>query len=258
MKLSTVKGKLLIGVIVVGIFSSAGFALANTGAGEALKQWYDNMFGQAVDAAKDEATAYGEEVYDGLLERYEELKVNAAAEIDATRDRETENAQSEIEAAKDEHLASLEEAQAEIEDEMGLKFYQEYMNGWLEIQRLAEEAAAAASSDLAEFTDGEGAGAIAQLTDDLTAAKDAAVTELEDAVETAKAELSDQLDAHSDLLADNLKKEIDFISEELVETVTEITENLVATQQGLIAEVATQLTEEAKNSLDDIVNNINN
>lgn len=252
------KGKLLVVGIVVALVSGAGFALANTDAGEALKQWYNGVFGQAVDAATDEATEYGEEVYDGLLEEYEELKGNAAAAIDETRASETENAQNAIEDRKNEHLESLEDAKAEIEAQMGQEFYSVYMEGWLELNRLAAEAEAAAAGNLAKFTGEEGAAALAQLEEDLVAAKDAAVVELEDAVENAKAEITAELDVYEEWLANNWITDIDYIADDLRESVTEIKDNLVAEQQALIAEVAANLTQEAYDALDDVVNNINN
>lgn len=257
MKLSTVKGKLLIGVIVVGLLSSAGFALANSSAGEALKDWYNGVFNQSVDAAKDEVSDYGEDVFADLLAEFEDLLADAGDEIDATRDGETANAEEEITAAKDGHLGSLGEAKAEIVSQMEHQFFNVYMDEWLEIQRLSGEAEASATNELEAFTGEEGDAAIAQLTNDLTAAKEAAVSELEDAIETAKAEISALLDGHSAILVNNLTKEIDYSAEELQETIIALKEELVAEQQNLIAETAAQLTQEAKDSLDDVISGIN-
>lgn len=256
MKIRMSKGKLVIIAVVITLFAGAGIVFANTDAGEALKEWYADKFGLAVDEAEEEATDYGEEVYEELAQEYEEIKDDAAIAIDETRAEETENARNEIEARKNEHIDSLEDAQAEIVAQMTQDFHEVFQEGWLEIQTLKEEAIEFVTDDLEGFTNEQGDEAIMQLEEDLTEAEEEAVAELEDAIEQAKAELGEELDTHSGILADNWMKEIDYAANDLRSDVDELVSDFVADVEDAIEAKAVTLTEDAFDALDDVVNDM--
>src|SRR5699024_11831572 len=102
------------GSFAVVLGSGAGLGVANTNAGEALKNWYDGMFDQAVEESLDEVEEYGEGQVSGLEEDLRDAMDDAQASIFNTRDAETESSLSEIERAKQAHLESLIEEKGEI------------------------------------------------------------------------------------------------------------------------------------------------
>ena len=62
---------------------------------------------------------------------------------------------------------------------LGLAFYNEFLKGHFEIERIGREALASATTDLTAFTGEKGQAALDQVTSDLTTAKETAVSELE-------------------------------------------------------------------------------
>src|SRR5699024_632277 len=234
-----------------------GFAFANTNAGEALKNWYDGMFDQAVEESLDEVEEYGEGQVSGLEEDLQDAMDDAQASIFNTRDAETESSLSEIERAKQAHLESLIEEKGEILGYMEQEIFEVYMDNWLEIQALAAEGAAYAGEELTLHTGEKGEEALQHVTDELTLASDNAVQDLEDAIEQAKQEIEAELDSNQEFLTNNLKKEIDFSVEALQTTITTVKEELVLEQQEILVVHAAELEEDAKNSLDEVVNGMN-
>lgn len=257
MKKKSLKNKIIAGTVAVGLISSTSFAFANTNAGEALKNWYDNIFNQAVADSESDVDEYGESLIPGLNEELEGLKDDATASIFDTRDGETESSLSEIEKAKQAHLEALIEEHGEIMGYMEQQFFEVYMDNWLEIQSLAAEGTASAGAELEALTGENGEAALLHVTNELTSAKEGAVKELEDEIEKAKRELSENVDFHSDKLTANLTKEIDFSVDAARETVTKLKEQLVKDQQAIITAKAQELEKEAKDSLDEVVSGIN-
>lgn len=51
---NTLKTKLIAGTTAVALFSGAGFAFANTSAGDVFKNWYDAQFNQAKTSVNNE------------------------------------------------------------------------------------------------------------------------------------------------------------------------------------------------------------
>lgn len=254
----SLKGKIAAGTVVVFLVSGAGFAFANTDAGERLKNWYDGMFNVTVEEALDEVEDYGAGQVSGLEEDLENAKDEAAASIFNTRDSETDSSLSEIERAKQAHLEALIEEKGEILGYMEHEFYNVYMENWLELMELADEGVSYASAELALHTGEKGEESLQFVTTELTTATDQAVQDLETEIEKAKQELEAGLDTHQDHLTNNLKKEIDFVVSALQETITTVKDDLVEEQENIITAKAEELEDAAKASLDEVVNGINN
>src|SRR5699024_3813212 len=225
--------------------------------GEALKSWYDGMFDQAVEESLDEVEEYGEGKASELEDDLQEAMDDAQASILNTRDSETESSMSEIERAKQAHLKSLIEEKGELLGYMEQEVFDVYMDNWLEIQALAAEGAAHAEEELTDHTGEKGEEALQHVTDELTLASDNAVQDLEDAIEQAKQEIEAELDTNQESFTDNVKKEIGLSVEAPQETITSVKEDLVEEQQEIIVAHAAELEEDAKNSLDEVVNGIN-
>ncbi|MGN7385461.1 hypothetical protein [Sporosarcina sp. SAFN-015] len=253
----TVKKKVLAGAISVGLLSGVGMAFANTDAGGALKSWYDGKFGETLLAINSDVSKYAQEQLPGLKNEYNGMKTEAETDINNKRDSEIGAATTAITNAKASRIASVESTKDELIDGAGLAFYNEFLKGYFEIQEAGDAALAYATTDLTAFTGEKGQAAIEQVTNDLTAAKDAAVTELEEAIRIAKEELTAELATQQEINTRNLKNRIDWKIDEVRGQVEGILADLVATQEGLIATKAAELEAEAIAALDEVVSSIN-
>lgn len=251
------KGKVVAVGLVIVMLTSAGAVFASTGAGDQLRAWYDGMFGQSVEEIESETEAYVESQVPGLEAEYASLKETAGVDIDLSRETATGETLEEIIQAKLEHIEDLDGEKAAILAEIGLQFYDVFLDGIMEIGRNSDEAFAYATDDLTTFTTESGNSAVEQLTTDIHEARDQAVTELEDAIRAAQEELAQELANQEEITTRNLKKQVDWAIEDLQEEVVSLLETLVSTQQALITETADQLGEEAKAALDEVVSGIN-
>ncbi|HLR80390.1 MAG TPA: hypothetical protein VK119_07380 [Bacillota bacterium] len=256
-RLKTVKGKVILAAVAAIFLFGGGLVFANTDAGDALRDWYERVFDETVDSAKDGAEAYVDEQLPELQAEYEDRKNTSASQMDRTRDYETGQAIDEIDAAKDHYIEDIEGAQNEIMADMEQEFYNVYVEGWKEIQRLSEQAGAYVNDDLPAFAEAEGEAAREQMTEDLTVVKEEAVSDLEEAIEAAKGEISEELDVQGENLENNLKTQIDHEIENVRRVVKGLLADLTAEQQKIIEEHAQDLEDEAKNALDEVVAGIN-
>ncbi|AVQ98223.1 hypothetical protein OBCHQ24_04000 [Oceanobacillus iheyensis] len=254
--LRTVKGKIAVGVLTVGVISGTGAALAGTDAGANLKSWYDGLFNETAAEIEADVTAYGEGKLPGLTAEYNGLKADASGDIDGKRANETESAEAAITQVKNSHIESLEGTKAEILEGMGVQFYNLFLEGYFEIERLGEEGVNYATNDLTAFTGTEGEEALGQLTDNLTAAKDSAVSELEEAIRQAREEVEAEVDNEQEINTRNLKNQINFKINDVREVVEELLEDLVEEQKAIITAAAQTLEDEAKTALDDVVSSM--
>lgn len=254
--LQTGKGKVVAVLTAILLVTGAGVAFAGSGAGDMLKQWYDNAFDATTADVLDEAAAYEDDAAADFEEDYAERKDQKAGQIDRKRDRTTASSIENINDAKDEHMDDLDVTKEGILENMGLEFYNFYMDAWLEIQERASEAESLINDDMHQFATEEGQAAIGQLTDDLHQAQDDAVTELEGAIEAAKEDLSVELDAQGDILEDNLTGQIDHEIENLKRIVSDTLYDLTKEQEALIEEAAADLEDEAKDAMDDVIANM--
>lgn len=251
------KGKLVAGAIIVAMACGGGFALANTDAGQVLKEWYERAFSQSVETAEAEARAYGENIIPELEEEYDDRKAHRDGIIDRETDREIGKSQSAIEQAKQTHLDSLEEAKQDIHGEMSQRFYNVFVDGMAEIKRLGDDASIFINNDLREHFGNKQEEAFTQITDELTTAKEDAVSELEEAIEAAKGELELELDSGSENLVYNLTTQIDHKVDELRRQVSDIIENYGTDIEEAISAKAAELEQEALEAMEDVISAIN-
>ncbi|MFC0299958.1 hypothetical protein ACFFIS_03845 [Virgibacillus soli] len=255
--LKSVKGKVIVGVAAVGIFTSAGFALANSDAGQALKNWYDRVFNEAVAESVAGAQAYGEGLIPELEEEYGDRKAVADRQIDRDADKKVTDSVHAIGEAKEAHIASLDDAKAEILVNMERDFYHAFQEGWFEIQAYGEQAKQYVNQDLAAHFSGKEDAVLAKMTEEINAAQDQAVSELEVAIDNAKQEVEEQLNVGSEALERNFKTQIDHQVDELRRTVTAIIENLQNEIKVTVAAKAEELQQDAFRAMDDVVSGLN-
>lgn len=255
--LGTLKGKIVAILLVVGLVSGTGIVFAATGAGEQLRIWYESMFNQTVDNIEADVEAYSEEKLADLTGEYEELKATAGIDIDLSRELATGNSLEEIVQAKLAHIEEIDAEQQAILANIGLEFYNVFLDGYLEIKRNTEEGLAYATDDLAAYTGELGNEAIGQMTNDITAAKDNAVADLEEAIRQAQEALAAELDTQEEITTRNLLNQVNWAVDELRTNVIDVLDGMVAEQEAVIIAKAQELENEAKAALDEVVSGIN-
>ncbi|MHA6251748.1 hypothetical protein [Oceanobacillus sp. CAU 1775] len=256
--LRTFKGKVVALLLTVGVITGAGAALASTNAGDQLKIWYDSMFNQTVDSIESDVGAYADDMAVELAEEYEDLKVAAGIDIDLGRELATGESLESIVQAKLEHLDELEEGQQEILENIGLQFYNVFLDGYFEIQRNTNEGLEYATNDLTEYVGDLSDSAIDQMTTDITSAQDQAVSDLEEAIRQAQDQLANELASQETVTTNNLYSQVNWAVEDLRTAVTGLLNDMVSEQQTVIVEKALELETEAKAALDAVISNINN
>ncbi|MUV37050.1 hypothetical protein JNUCC1_00856 [Lentibacillus sp. JNUCC-1] len=257
MKLKTVKGKVLAGVLAVGVVSSAGIAFANTNAGEALSNWFDGKYNSATESIESQVTDYAKGFLPELAERQEDHKDHVTNSVNVKKSYEIRTGKDDITNAKDSHLESLGSTKAEIMKEMGPKFYNEvFRPGKAEIDAAASQGLEYATNDLTRYSEGAGQDAVDEVTQTLNEAKDDAVSELEAAIEDAKAEITAKLDEEEAGAVHGLKGQVDIAVNDLKQNVNDLVKELVKEQHAIVADAAKELRNNAKAALDDVVSGI--
>ncbi|GEM_PF-4874004 len=256
--LGTLKGKIVATILVVGLISGTGIVLAATGAGEQLRIWYESMFNQTVDNIEADVEGYSEDKLANLTAEYELLKATAGMDIDLSRELATGNALDEIIKAKLEHIEGIDAEQQAILADIGYQFYNVFLDGYMEIIRNTNEGLEYATNDLANYTAESGSEAIGQMTQDITAAKDHAVRDLEEAIRKAQETLASELESQEKVTTKNLLNQVDWAVDDLRTDVMEVLDGMVADQEAVIIAKAKELEDEAKAALDEVVSGINN
>ncbi|MGD6874386.1 hypothetical protein ACQCU1_19665 [Sutcliffiella horikoshii] len=254
----TWKKKLVAGTVAVGLVSGVGMTFASASEGSPLRQWYDGLFGSTQQSILADNEAAASEAFADWAASTEQLKVGAGMQINDKMEAELTRAGTEILSAKDEHIASLDEEKAALLANMNYEVYQNiFLEGYMAIQNQGNAAMGTVEESFRDFTSETGQAAVDEMTQELTSAKDSAVTELEDAIAQAKEELSAQLAMEEQVSRHNLERQITYKLSDLREALTTIINELVSEQQSIITAKALELEEEAKASLDEVMESIN-
>lgn len=252
------KGKVVTGVVAVGLLSGVSMAFANTDAGTGLKAWYDVQFGKSAASVQKQTTDYAASKVPALAREYNGLKSDATNSINSTRDEETASSTTEINDAKQGHIDALNAKEAEIAGYMAAQFdgISTYANSV--INNVGNQAYNYAQADLGRHTGSKGQAALTKVNEDLTATTNAAVAELETEIADAKVALQAQLASETASTVEEIKAATDAKIAELRTMITDKKNELVAAQQALITAKAQELEDAAKADLDAIVSSINN
>lgn len=254
----TWKKKLVAGTVAVGLVSGVGMTFASASEGSPLRQWYDGLFGNTQQSVLADNEAAASEAFANWAATTEQLKVGAGMQINEKMEAELTRAGTEILSAKDEHIASLDGEKAALLANMNYQVYQNiFLEGYMAIQNQGNAAMGTVEESFRDYTSETGQAAVNEMTQELTSAKDSAVTELEEAIAQAKAELSAQLAMEEQVSRHNLERQITYKLSDLRDALTSIINELVSEQQSIITAKALELEEEAKASLDEVMESIN-
>lgn len=256
--MKTLKGKVLTGATAITLIAGGTAVFASTDAGSNFKSWYNGLFNQSTASiAKDSKDHINGQVGQ-LTNEYNGLKTDATEDINFTRDNESANAQSEINKAKNEQIASLTIKENQIKGYMDEQFDGIFAYANNVINNVGTQASTYAEGELTSLTNKNGSAAVAQVNKEITATSNQATTDLQTAINQAKSEVSAQLKTETDATTKEIKAAIDAKIVELRATITKKKEELVAKQQRLITAEADKLEAQAKADLDAVVSNINN
>lgn len=254
----TWKKKLVAGTVAVGLVSGVGMTFASASEGSPLRQWYNGLFGQTQQSILADNEANATAAFESWAANTEQLKVGAGLKINETMATELTRVGTEIMTVKEGHLASLDAEKLALLDTMNYQVYQHiFLEGFFAIQNQGDAAMGSVQQNFRNYTSETGQAAVNEMTQELTSAKDSAVTELEEAIAQAKAELSAQLAMEEQVSRHNLERQITYKLSDLREALTTIINRLVREQQNIITSKALELEEEAKASLDEVMESIN-
>lgn len=255
---TTLKTKLIAGTTAVALFSGAGFAFANTSAGDMFKNWYDGQFGKAETNVTQQvaAHAYGKERDARNYYNAELTKLNN--QIDTERNDQTSAKSDAMDAKAQGHIESMNAEKQAILTGMEGQFndLEAEVKGIMNFA--AGEIKTAANSHFKGKADGAGNAAFTALQTDLNKAKGDANKKLSDAIVLAKTEVTSALNSNKEASVTELKAHLDAVYAQLKLDVTAIVDGYIAAQKDRLAAEATKIEGESTNELDAIVSNINN
>lgn len=254
--LKTIKSKVIAGTVGVVLLSSAGAAFASSNAGTNFKAWYNGQFNTASQSVSEQSYAYVNGKAGALVTEYNGLKSDATTSINGTRDSSTTRANNAITSEKQAHIDAVNSEKTAISGYMATQFdvLSTFANGL--IVQAGVDATAYANANLGAHTSTEGGNAVGKVSTDLTAASDAAVLELKNAISTAQGELNTQLRSETNATVTEIKGLVDAKIVELRGTITQIKNDLVKAQQDLINAEARNQLNDAKADLQAVVDGI--
>lgn len=254
--MKTVKGKIVTGVVTLGLLSGVGAAFANTDAGAQLKAWYDKQFGSAASTIESAATKHATDQLPALEKEYNAIKTGTGSDISDAQTFQTDLANGAINSAKQSHINKLNGQKDKIVKEMDSAFAGIVAFAQAQINSAGKAAYQYAQTDLGNYTDAEGKKAITGMTTKLNTSKDKAVQELKDAIAEAKLEIQKQLDFYTEDSTTKINLAIDTKIKELRSLITKKAEELLEAQKSLIAYKAQELENTAKAELDSVIDGI--
>ena len=255
--IKTVKGKVITGATAFALISG-GAVMASSDAGMNLKAWYDGKFGESSTKVATDSANYAKGKVPSLNREYNGLKSEGTDFINTAGTQKTAEGAGNINQAKAEHITAIQDKEAEIQGYMDSQFDALYASAQKIINDTANQGYKWAQNDLSRKYGADGAAATAKVESDLTKVKDAAVTDLETAIQNAKGNLLTSLNSNTTATTAEIKAAIDAKINVLRGEITDLRDNLVAVQKQVISDKAIALENQAKNEMDTLVADINN
>jgi hypothetical protein len=252
----SVKGKVVAGVVSVGLLSGVGAAFANTDAGTQLQNWYNSQFSKASTGVKAAATLHGAGQVSGLTREYNTLKTGTGTAINDEKGLKTGEANTEIQAAAQSRIVNVNQQTDIIKGNMDQQFTDLFNDAQATINKAGDFAYAWAQKDLGKYTSDKGAKALADMDTELTATKKKAVDDLTAAITNAKNDLNAQLRSKSAATTVQINHAIDAKIAELRGLIQQKASDLVEAQKALIEKKSADYVKAAEGELDTVVDGI--
>jgi hypothetical protein len=256
MALGTVKGKVVAGVVTVGLLSGIGTAFANTDAGGQLQNWYNTKYGQATHQSATDLYRHAAGQVNGLVAEKNKLKNDTVASVNQAGIDEVARANGNINTVANGYIDAINNKQDTLEAGMPAQFDSfvdgttAYANGIVDVE------AGKAQSEITTAVNNQGTTSLNQVTTDVTAAKNSAIASLEKEIASAKEELQSLLDSEKETASVELKANFNAKIQEVRTTITGLVAKLEAEKKQAIIDEGKQIENEAKAALDGLVSGI--
>jgi len=254
----TLKTKLIAGTAAVALFSSAGFAFANTDAGDAFKAWYSVKLAQTLGATTGEVVLHEGQKTREAIAYYNAEKAGIKSEIETKRDGETAAKSGTMNAKSQEYVADLNAEKELILSQMESKFTALENGKKLFINTAATAAFNAAKGDASRYADTVGDQSFAKLNTDLESVRAQATGSLSAAISTAKQDVLTALETNQIESVEELKNYIDNKYTTLTGELSTLIDGYIATQNGLLQAEAERIAAAGLTDLDNLVTGITN
>ncbi|MGE7769320.1 hypothetical protein ACQKMK_02145 [Viridibacillus arvi] len=254
--LNTVKSKVIAGTAAVVLFSGAGVAFGASDAGTKLKTWYNTQFGQASAKVETDYQGYQTDKFKGFSEEVDLLKADSTKKISEVSASTTANTTQNINNQNKEHIDAINSQKTAILAGMDAQFKTLENNGIKKIDDAANAALKNAEDALKKHTETAGSEASTKMKTDLDKATEAAKNDLKKAIDDAKKDLQKNLDNKSSITTAALKKSVDYYVNKIIDSIQTKTADFIKVQNGIIAQLATDLEKIEKKKLQDVVDGI--
>lgn len=254
--MKTIKGKVVTGVVTIGLLSGVGAAFADTDAGQALQNWYNGQFGKSAASIQNDSVKHIQGKVGALNTEYNNLKSNVKSQIDGESAGQVTAKTTSINNAKDGYIQQVSATKADISSKMTAQFdgITAYANTI--ITQAGVQAQNYANKELTKQAGENGAAAITDMDGKILAAQDQAKKDLQAAIDNAKKDLSLQLAGETTDTTQGIKDAIDAKIVELRGLINQKAQDLVDAQKTLIQQQANLDEQNAKTELENVVKGI--
>lgn len=256
MMMKSIKGKVVTGVVAVGLLSGVGAAFANTDAGTQLKTWYDGQFNTANAAVVAGETAHVGSIASGIQTAYNGVKAGVTSNINGERDAQVTAKTDSINGTKNVYVKQVTDKEAALSAAMQSQFDGIFALANSQINAAGVAGFAYAKSDLTKQAGKDGYAAVTAVDTQLSAVQAKAKTDLETAITSAKTDLTNQLAADTTATTNSINAAIDAKVLEIQGLISQKAQELVDAQKALIDAQALANQQAAENELDSVVKGI--
>ncbi|MGE8203441.1 hypothetical protein ACQKP0_02675 [Heyndrickxia sp. NPDC080065] len=254
--LKSVKGKIVTGVVTIGLLSGVGAAFAYTDAGVKLQAWYDAQFKLSSKTVDKEAQDYSISKLMDFDTTYLSLKDSTEKDINEGKDFQINMVNKNINTEKNRQINLLNDKKAKIQAGMDAEFNLLVDKTNKSFNQAFDKVYSLYETKLKKDTDTVGAAAMKEVESELTKSKDAAVKELKDAIAAAKAELQAQLDSKTTVAITDIKAAIDVKTKQISDLLTKKADEFLENQKRYIGDKAQELEKAAIDELNKVVDGI--
>ena len=254
----TIKRKVIVGTVVVGLLTTSGVAFGATDAGTGIKSWYDAQFKKASTEVAINTAKHSVDKFKEFGDKTQNLKLDATADISSTRDVSTVNATDNIKSASQGYIDSVNAKKTEIENSIDSEFRKIEDKANSALKAASKVAYGLAEFDLKNHTGKEGKEALTYLNNEIEKETNKALTDLEREIRATKASLQTLLNNKSGATIESINNTVDEEIARILDLITKKTDELVATQQAAISAKAAELETASKLKLEQRVKELLN
>lgn len=252
----TLKSKIVIGAVSIGLVTVSGAAFASTNIGSNLQNWYNGIFKTSNESVAKDTAAYQKEKSSGLNKEYEILKRNELNEINGEKTIQVSNSAQAINDKSKKYINDTNIAKAEIVKGMDKQFEGIYSLANAKIADAGTKAINYANTDLAASTSATGNQAVKEAEASIDASAAKAKTELESAIKEAKINLQAQIDTKKDATKKEINQAVDMKIAELRVLITNKANELTTIEKNKIHQAAVAKQKAAEEELESVINGI--